>query len=117
MCAFLLLELKLLGEVIDTFVTLVAACGVPEYGEALTRLFWARLVQIARAFAERRDHKRPTVLLLKWLDLPFDAGHWIPNILARTDCAPTGPISPKHTPKLLQLLSEDHHYSLKIGRE
>mmetsp|Transcript_59527 Transcript_59527/g.70931 ORF Transcript_59527/g.70931 Transcript_59527/m.70931 type:complete len:125 (-) Transcript_59527:340-714(-) len=28
----------------------------------------------------------PSVLLLKWIDPPFDAGHWIPKIISVSGC-------------------------------
>ena len=83
---------------VNTFVTVAAACGLPEHGTALTRPFWARLEQIVRptALVERRNNKRLTVMFLKWLDPPFNTRHWFPDMLTHVGCAPLG-LSPPNT--------------------
>jgi ATP-binding cassette subfamily B (MDR/TAP) protein 1 len=94
---------RTLREVVEDNVRRVArACGVPRRGTRLQKTLWNRLVQIKEAVERRRRldgwgaddpifslPKPPTVLLLEWLDPPFDGGHWIPDMIgaAGANCA------------------------------
>jgi len=70
------LEPSTLGDVADTFLTVARAAGVPERGEALKREFGHKLALVRDAV---RGEAAPRVLLLEWLDPPFNAGHWVPE--------------------------------------
>lgn len=59
--------------------TIAAATGVAERGERLIDQLQTRLATVARAVAGRA---RPRVFGLEWLDPPFAAGHWVPQMIA-----------------------------------
>ena len=67
-----------LDEVFATFTTVAAAAGVPERGDALVARLRARLDRVAAAVAGR-DRRR--VVLVEWVDPPFSAGHWVPDLV------------------------------------
>lgn len=72
------LEPESLADVIDTVCQVAAAAGVPDRGTRLVRSLVQRLSAVASAVAPLRS--RP-VLVLEWLDPPFTAGHWIPDVV------------------------------------
>ena len=67
-----------LEEVFGTFTAVAAAAGVPERGDALVAGLRARLDRVAAAVAGR---DRPRVVLVEWVDPPFTAGHWVPDLV------------------------------------
>ncbi|HWS36952.1 MAG TPA: ABC transporter substrate-binding protein [Actinoplanes sp.] len=67
-----------LDEVLDTFTTVATAAGVPEKGVDLVVSLRERLARIDRAVAGRR---RPKVAVVEWVDPPFTAGHWVPDLV------------------------------------
>jgi iron complex transport system substrate-binding protein len=67
-----------LEEVFGTFTAVAAAAGVPEPGDALVAGLRARLDRVAAAVAGR---DRPRVVLVEWVDPPFTAGHWVPDLV------------------------------------
>lgn len=68
-----------LGGVLEDIRTLARAAGVPEPGERLARAFERRLARLAEAAASAPD--RPRVACVEWLDPPFAAGHWVPEMV------------------------------------
>ena len=96
------LEPESLEEVITTFVTVAEACGVRQRGIDLARKFREGMEQVSHATSISKRDKKPTVLFLEWLDPPFDAGHWIPDMLERSGCVSALPSS-KSTQKSIQL--------------
>lgn len=68
-----------LAGVLEDIRTLAGAAGVPERGERLARSLERRLTRVAQAAA---CPGRPTVACIEWLDPPFVAGHWIPEMVA-----------------------------------
>lgn len=72
-----------LEDVAQTFVTVATACGVPERGMELRAKFLGDLKQLNTSIENNRDKTRPkpSLLLLEWLDPPFDGGHWIPQMM------------------------------------
>lgn len=70
------LEPSTLADVAGTFLTVAEACGVPERGVALKRELERKLDAVRAAV---RGASTPRVLLLEWLDPPFNAGHWVPE--------------------------------------
>ncbi|GAC1427847.1 MAG: cobalamin-binding protein [Chloroflexota bacterium] len=57
-----------------------AACGVAERGEAVIAALRGRIDGVsARVAAARR---RPRVVCLEWIDPPYCAGHWVPEMVA-----------------------------------
>jgi iron complex transport system substrate-binding protein len=67
-----------LDQVLDTFIRVGAAAGVPARAAALVASLRARLFRVAGAVAGRR---RPRVAVLEWVDPPFTAGHWVPDLV------------------------------------
>ncbi|MCB0188309.1 MAG: cobalamin-binding protein [Caldilineaceae bacterium] len=68
-----------LNGIFADIATIAAATGVPERGQALIAELHARLDRVA---AQVNKHPRPRVFLLEWLDPPFAAGHWAPEMVA-----------------------------------
>lgn len=67
-----------LDEVLDTIVAVGDRTGVPERAEALVADLRSRLAAIGAAVAER---PRPRVVVVEWVDPPFTAGHWVPDLI------------------------------------
>src|SRR6185369_4722389 len=67
-----------LDQVLDTFTQVGAAAGVPDRAAALVASLRARLAEVARAVAGR---PRPRVAVVEWVDPPFTAGHWVPDLV------------------------------------
>jgi iron complex transport system substrate-binding protein len=68
-----------LDDVLDTILTIGARTGVPERAQALVTQLRARLDEVARATAGR---PRSRVAVIEWVDPPFTAGHWVPDLIA-----------------------------------
>ena len=62
------------AQVAESFVTVAEVCGEAERGEALRARFKGQLAAVSAAVAGRAE-RPPSVLLLEWLDPPFDGGH------------------------------------------
>jgi iron complex transport system substrate-binding protein len=67
-----------LGETLADVRTLADATGRQEQGERLVEQIAGRIDSL-RAAVERRA--RPRVLALEWLDPPYVAGHWTPQMI------------------------------------
>jgi iron complex transport system substrate-binding protein len=67
-----------LDEVLDTILAVGARTGVPDRAEKLVVSLRGRLAAIASAIAGR---SRPRVAVAEWVDPPFTAGHWIPDLV------------------------------------
>jgi iron complex transport system substrate-binding protein len=67
-----------LPEVLDTVRAVGAAAGVPDRADALVAALCDRLDRIAAAVADR---PRPRVAVVEWVDPPFTAGHWVPDLV------------------------------------
>jgi diphthamide synthase (EF-2-diphthine--ammonia ligase)/ABC-type Fe3+-hydroxamate transport system substrate-binding protein len=74
-----------LSDVVATFDTIATACGIPEQGKALQATFWASLDSLQQVIlSHSSSHQQPPrMLLLEWLDPPFDAGHWMLDMMER----------------------------------
>jgi iron complex transport system substrate-binding protein len=66
-----------LDQVLRTFHEVGVAAGVPDRAAALVALR-LRLDRVAAAVAGRR---RPRVAVVEWVDPPFTAGHWVPDLV------------------------------------
>jgi iron complex transport system substrate-binding protein len=99
--AVLSLEPESLSDVALSFHSVAAACGVPERGDALAAEFARDMHAISAAVAgpvasgvaKEAVHlsaagggPAPSVFVLEWLDPPFNAGHWVPELV---DVRPT----------------------------
>lgn len=67
-----------LHQVVDSINTIAEAAGVASRGTALTNSLHARLQIVADNV---RGLARPKVFVLEWIDPPFGAGHWVPDII------------------------------------
>ncbi|MBE7187731.1 cobalamin-binding protein [Jatrophihabitans endophyticus] len=67
-----------LEGVLETITQVAERAGVPERGSALVSSLRARLAAVASAVAGR---PRPRVAVIEWIDPPFTAGHWIPDLV------------------------------------
>ena len=101
-CKVLSLEPESLEEVVDTFITVAEACGVRERGVELKNKFWEGTQQSLQATSHSKTKSKPTVLFFEWLSPPFDAGHWIPDMLEQSGCVSAVPWS-KNTRKSVEL--------------
>ncbi|MEU1687681.1 ABC transporter substrate-binding protein [Micromonospora sp. NPDC005707] len=67
-----------LGDVLGTILAVGAAARVPDRAEALVDALRARLAAVRTAVAGR---PRRRVAVVEWVDPPFGAGHWIPDLV------------------------------------
>ncbi len=73
------LEPATLAEVLTSLSTVADAAGVPERGHAAVTRLRGRIDAVAaRSVAVT---SQPRVMLLEWIDPPFTAGHWSPEIV------------------------------------
>jgi iron complex transport system substrate-binding protein len=73
------LDPRSLDEVLDSILTVGQRAGVPGQAERLVGGLRARLARTAARIAGRR---RPRVAVVEWVDPPFTAGHWIPDLVS-----------------------------------
>jgi iron complex transport system substrate-binding protein len=67
-----------LDEVFDTILAVGDRSGVPDRAHTLVANLRGRLAAIASAVADR---VRPRVAVIEWVDPPFTAGHWVPDLV------------------------------------
>jgi iron complex transport system substrate-binding protein len=67
-----------LDEVLGTILAVGVRTGVPERAERLVAALRDRLAMVAAAVAGR---PRPRVAVVEWVDPPFTAGHWVPDMV------------------------------------
>ncbi len=67
-----------LDDVLESIMTVGDRTGVRARAEALVSDLRVRLGRIKAATAGR---PRPAVALVEWVDPPFNAGHWIPDLI------------------------------------
>jgi iron complex transport system substrate-binding protein len=72
------LDAHSLDDALLSIVTIAAAAGVPARGQALVDGLRARLRAVATKVSGRA---RPRVAMLEWVDPPFAAGHWVPDLV------------------------------------
>lgn len=78
-CATLSLDPRDLAEIEESIRTLAAQLGAPEAGEELAGAMHDRIASVQAAVAGRPT---PRVFVAEWLDPPFAAGHWVPEMVA-----------------------------------
>jgi iron complex transport system substrate-binding protein len=74
----LALDPQSLDDVLQTICAVAARAGVPDRGSTLVEALRARLDAVATAVADR---PRPRVAIVEWVDPPFPAGHWVPDLV------------------------------------
>jgi iron complex transport system substrate-binding protein len=67
-----------LDEVFDTILAVGDRTGVPERARSLVAALRDRLAAVSGALAGR---SRPRVAVVEWVDPPFTAGHWVPDMV------------------------------------
>jgi iron complex transport system substrate-binding protein len=72
------LEPHSLEDVLATIIAVGRRAGVPDIAAAMVSRLRDRLASVGRAVAGR---PRPAVALVEWVDPPFNAGHWIPDLI------------------------------------
>ena len=68
-----------LEEVLDSVLLVGRRAGVPERAALLVAGLRARLDVVAARVAGLR---RPRVAVVEWVDPPFTAGHWVPDLVS-----------------------------------
>jgi iron complex transport system substrate-binding protein len=68
-----------LDEVLDSIVTVGQRAGVPERADLLVAGLRARLEAVAARVGT--GGARPRVAVVEWVDPPFTAGHWVPDLV------------------------------------
>ncbi|MEV4351472.1 ABC transporter substrate-binding protein [Actinoplanes sp. NPDC049596] len=74
-----------LDEVFGTILEVGAAAGVPDRAETLVAGLRNRLAAVAAAVGGR---PRPKVAVVEWVDPPFTAGHWVPDLVTAAGGVP-----------------------------
>lgn len=74
-----------LQEVLDTVTRVGDRLGVPGRAQRLVSSLRRRLDDIAARVAER---PRRRVVVLEWIDPPFTAGHWVPDLVSAAGGTP-----------------------------
>jgi iron complex transport system substrate-binding protein len=72
------LDPRTFGDVVDSVRLLAAKLGVVERGEEIAARMAATVEEAASAV---RGLPRPRVFFAEWLDPPFCAGHWLPEMI------------------------------------
>lgn len=67
-----------LQDVLDSIAEVGLRAGVPDRGVWVVRGLRSRLDAVQRAVAGR---PRPRVAVVEWVDPPFSAGHWVPDLI------------------------------------
>jgi iron complex transport system substrate-binding protein len=67
-----------LDDVLSSIVNIADAAGAPARGRTLVDALRSRLRAVADQVAGR---PRPRVAMLEWVDPPFAAGHWVPDLV------------------------------------
>jgi iron complex transport system substrate-binding protein len=68
-----------LDEVLDSILAIGHRVGVPDRAAGLVGELRARLARVAAAVAGLGT---PRVAVVEWVDPPFTAGHWIPDLIS-----------------------------------
>jgi iron complex transport system substrate-binding protein len=97
-----------IGEVLEDVTRLGAAAGIQARAAALRAALERRLAAVRSAVAGAPP---PRVVALEWLDPPFVAGHWIPEMIAMAGgidvAGPAGAKSPEVRWERLGALAPD----------
>ena len=67
-----------LDDVLDSIIAVGWRTGVPDRAARLVGELRARLARVTAAVAGRY---RPRVAVIEWVDPPFTAGHWVPDLV------------------------------------
>src|SRR5215831_12960101 len=81
----LTLDPRTLDEVLDSIVAVGQATGVPGRADRLVAGLRARLAAVTARVAGR---PRPKAAVIEWVDPPFTAGHWVPDLVTAAGGTP-----------------------------
>lgn len=73
------LEPTTLAGILETIEQVGKVAGVPERAAELVRALRTRIERVAAAALAAAD--RPRVFAMEWLDPPYTAGHWVPEMV------------------------------------
>jgi iron complex transport system substrate-binding protein len=76
-----------LDEVLDTILAVGDRTGTADRAEQVVAGLRRRLARVAARVAGR---PRPRVAVVEWVDPPFAAGHWIPDLITAAGGEPVG---------------------------
>jgi iron complex transport system substrate-binding protein len=74
------LDPRTLGEVAESVTTLAARLGVDEAGERIVAQMWKTIEATAALVSDFHPRR---VFFAEWIDPPFCAGHWLPEMIER----------------------------------
>jgi iron complex transport system substrate-binding protein len=74
----LTLDPRTLSEVVESIGALAKRLGVPERGDEVTGRMRAEIEEAAGAV---RGARRRRIFFAEWIDPPFSAGHWLPEMI------------------------------------
>ena len=74
-----------LDEVLASIIEVGARTGIPEHAADVVAALQRRLDQVS---AQVAGHPRPRVAIVEWVDPPFDAGHWVPDLITAAGGTP-----------------------------
>jgi iron complex transport system substrate-binding protein len=75
----LTLDPRSLDEVLESIIAVGQATGTTDRAERLVAGLRSRLGSVASRVARQ---PRPKVAIVEWVDPPFTAGHWVPDLIA-----------------------------------
>jgi iron complex transport system substrate-binding protein len=78
-----------LEEALDSILAVGQRAGVPGRAAVLVAGLRARLDAVAARVAGSAGLIRPRVAVVEWVDPPFTAGHWVPDLVAAAGGRPT----------------------------
>jgi iron complex transport system substrate-binding protein len=73
------LDPRSLDDVLDSVLAVGQRAGVPDRAAHLVGELRDRLARVAARVAGQR---RPAVAVVEWVDPPFTAGHWVPDLVS-----------------------------------
>lgn len=74
------LEPRTLDEILETIIVIGEATGTSDIAREVTEKLRHRIEKIRSLLRDERD--RPRVFCMEWLDPPYVAGHWVPEMVA-----------------------------------
>lgn len=74
-----------LDDVLESITTIALAAGVAARGREYVNALQRRLGDVRAAVLGRT---RPSVFVLEWIDPPFGAGHWVPDLVLAAGGSP-----------------------------
>ncbi|WP_153556984.1 cobalamin-binding protein [Roseimaritima sediminicola] len=77
------LEPTRLADVFEGIAAVAAAAGVEDRSREVVAELEARVERVVQRARRVEPAERPSVLLLEWIDPPFSAGHWSPELVEK----------------------------------